>query len=123
MDAGTTYTIGVEARDAAGNESNDGPERMSTTDAAATTHFVVTVGNTFSPNAVNVSTGDTVQWDNTGGGLHNVVWDGGEFPGSGSPSSSAWTYSEIFDTAGVYTYHCEIHVGLGMTGTVTVTDP
>ena len=92
----------------------------------ATTHFIeATTGNVFSPADVSATTGDTVQWDNVGGGLHNVVFDLGGFPGSGAASTAAWTYSETINTAGTYDYYCEIHGaagGIGMAGTITV-DP
>ena len=119
----TSYTIRVEAEDTAGNESTGGPSVMATTDAGGADAFVITVGFTFSPDSVPITTGDTVQWDNTSAGLHNVVWDGAVFPGSGAASTDMWTYQETFATAGTFTYFCVIHVGLAMTGSVIVTDP
>ena len=72
---------------------------------------------------VTISVGDSVRWDNDGGGTHNVVWDGGAFPSNGDASTSAWSHTQTFNSAGTWNYYCIIHgnEGLqGMSGTVTV---
>jgi plastocyanin len=80
---------------------------------------------TFSPAALTIQQCDTVVWENSDG-IHNVVADNAHFD-SGEPASPPWVYSFVFEnvTPGSYQYHCELHVDLGMTGTVTVlaTDP
>ena len=76
----------------------------------------------FTPEAVIIAVGDTVQWDNAGG-FHNVLADDGSFT-SGAPDSSAWTFSAPFDTPGTYRYYCVVHGlpgGMGMSGVITVT--
>ena len=106
------------------------PPTTTTTTTMATT--TTTSGSTvtdvdvenfvFSPANVTIDVGDQVRWTNQEGN-HNVVFDAMEFPGSGPPSTSAWVYTETFDTAGVYMYYCEVHGGPGgtnMAGTVTV---
>ena len=57
-------------------------------------------------------------WVNDGGN-HNVVADDASFT-SGPPSTDMWQYSHTFHSGGSYPYSCEVHVGQGMVGTVTV---
>jgi plastocyanin len=80
----------------------------------------VTVGggtNTFSPKTVTISQGDSVTWTNAGG-FHNVKFDDGTVVHE--LSSSAWTASRAFASAGTFSYFCEAHQAEGMTGTVVV---
>lgn len=91
------------------------------TNEVNTTAFVTVSSNTFTPNTVNIRTGDTVQWDNAGG-FHNVVADDNSFT-SGPPSSAPWTYSHTFTAPGTYPYYCSAHGGIGgvgMSGVVIV---
>jgi plastocyanin len=93
--------------------------------AAQDTHVVSVSGTTFSPDALDVESGDTVEWQNTSG-CHNVSETTASGPagfGSGPIACAPWTYSFTFNVPGEYTYVCESHVGLGMTGTVTVVPP
>jgi plastocyanin len=85
----------------------------------------------FSPAAVTIHVGDTVQWTFASSG-HTVTSGSGcgadnKFCspndtncGNGATSASGATYSHTFTTAGTFPYFCEIHCGSGMTGTVTV---
>lgn len=102
-----------------------------------TTHDVsVGPGLEFFPADLVIAVGDTVHWFWSGDGLlHNVVSgppDGipdGIF-NSGPPTSDPeTTFDVLFDQAFLddnpmsgneYPYFCEVHFGLGMTGTVTV---
>lgn len=83
--------------------------------------------NTFDPNTLSISVGDTVMWTNTGGN-HNVngstdVYSGNpEGFSNGAASSDAWSYEFVFTQPGTYNYQCDPHVGLGMTGSITVND-
>ena len=71
-----------------------------------------------------VNAGDTVVWINQGG-FHNVNGSTSTFPsnpasfGNGTASAS-WAYSFAFSIPGTYSYQCDPHAGLGMSGTVTV---
>jgi plastocyanin len=86
---------------------------------------IVVVGgtsNVFTPATVTVNRGGTVTWNNAGG-LHNVHFDDDSFIQPATPSSSAWTASRTFNTAGSFRYYCEVHGGpggVGMSGTVVV---
>ena len=99
---------------------------------------VVTAGGSagmvFTPSDLTINVGDTVTFVN-GGGFHNATSDAGAATafrcangcdgdgagGNGDPSSAAWTATVTFPVAGSVPYHCEIHQGLGMVGTITVT--
>lgn len=82
----------------------------------------------FSPASVTIQQGDTVRWSKPAGGIHNVRESGGTPDTvfySGAPTSAAFTYDKIFNAPllGTYNYRCDIHGGIGMTGTVTVLAP
>jgi plastocyanin len=89
--------------------------------AACAATFNVTVGSggalAFTPSTLTIHVGDTVTWTNTGEGFHNVAANDASFRNGGA-SSSAWTFSHTFTSAGTVGYHCEIHGG--MTGSITV---
>ncbi|HEY0232189.1 MAG TPA: plastocyanin/azurin family copper-binding protein [Dokdonella sp.] len=90
-------------------------------------------GLVFTPNNPTIIAGDTVTFTNAGG-FHNVVSDPGSVTtfrcangcdgdgsgGNGNASSAAWTATVTFPTAGSAPFHCQIHEGSGMVGTITV---
>ncbi|MFT5264614.1 MAG: plastocyanin/DNA/RNA endonuclease YhcR with UshA esterase domain [Polaribacter sp.] len=87
---------------------------------------VTSSGLVFTPADVTIFAGQTVEWMNISGN-HNANGSIATFPGnapedftSGPPSSANWTYSYTFNTPGTYDYQCDLHVGAGMVGTVTV---
>jgi plastocyanin len=97
----------------------------------------VTVGPgstlSFSPSTVNITVGDTVQWNWSG--FNHTVTSGnccsadGKFCSptdlncpSSSPSNPPATYSHTFTQVGTFPYFCRIHGG-AMTGTVNVAPP
>jgi plastocyanin len=89
--------------------------------ARAADHAVTASGTDFSPPTLSITQGDRVIWTN-GGGSHNVMFNTGPaFDMPANPSSS-WggTITRTFDTVGTFSYLCEAHAGLGMTGTITV---
>ncbi len=87
--------------------------------------MIAVSSNQFTPADITIEVGETVQWDNTGG-FHNVNGTTATYPSNpegftnGGASSSSWTFSHTFSTAGTYNYQCDPHVGLGMVGTITV---
>jgi plastocyanin/DNA/RNA endonuclease YhcR with UshA esterase domain len=93
--------------------------------AWATNHQVTVGNNFFNPQNLTINVGDTVTWNNTAG-FHNVNGSQTTYPnnpvsfGNGAASSTLWTYSFTFTVAGTYDYQCDPHVGVGMTGTITV---
>jgi plastocyanin len=93
----------------------------------AVTHDVTVADNSFSPQNVPITVGDTVTWTLSGlaafshtttsgsGCIHNTtgeVWDSGTL--------GSQPFSRVFNTPGTYEYYCTFHCGIGMTGTVTV---
>ena len=84
--------------------------------AAAATHMVTVGDNFFSPSSLTIQVGDTVQWNNaSGGNAHNVTANNGSFA---SGTSSSFTFSRTFNSAGTFGYQCTIHSG--MNGSITV---
>ena len=61
----------------------------------------------FTPDAINIPAGGTVQWTNNDQDAHTVSGDTSAFK-SGVLSNKE-TFSEKFDTPGTYDYHCSIH--------------
>jgi len=79
----------------------------------------VTIDNlAFSPKAVTVKVGTTVDWTNRDEEPHTVSAEDGSFK-SGTLAGNTNTFSRTFTAAGTFTYHCSIHPY--MTGTVEVT--
>jgi plastocyanin len=93
-----------------------------TLNGSATVWTVNTSGMAFTPQDLTIHRCDTVVWENTEG-FHNVrETDTGLF-NSGDPADAPWTYQFVFDEAiptGLYSYQCDIHAFMGMTGTVRV---
>ena len=92
--------------------------------AVAAATFNVTVGgnastDAFMPSTLNIHVGDTVTWTNVGGGFHNVAAPNGAFR-NGNPSSSNWSFSHTFTSVGTVAYQCDVHVAMGMVGSITV---
>ena len=82
---------------------------------------VSVLNNQFSPENLTVAAGTTVVWNWPAGSFnHNVAPDGTQPARSGNPMNGPASYQFTFNTPGVYTYHCEVHQNLGMTGTITV---
>ncbi|HEX6434303.1 MAG TPA: plastocyanin/azurin family copper-binding protein [Gemmatimonadales bacterium] len=83
-------------------------------------NFAVSVtNNQFSPTALSVPVGSTVNWQwNSSGVSHNVTFED-QAPGSGDQSTGS--FSRNFSASGDYNYVCTIHVAEGMAGTVSVT--
>lgn len=95
----------------------------SLTGLARTVSVGVANGNSvrFFPDTTNIATGDSVlwTWNSTGLVPHsttsdtNGLWDSGLGP---APKS----FTNTFNVAGTYPYHCTQHVNLGMKGTIIV---
>ena len=69
------------------------------------------------PDDTKVARGDTVIWTNRMNMKHTVTANNGEF--DSGPFGTGESFSQVFDTAGAFPYHCEIHEE--MVGKVTVT--
>ena len=95
------------------------------TEEETETH-VVTVDSTnlrFTPSTLTINEGDTLRFVWGGQALpHNSVEENGVFD-SGDPERAV-DYGHVFDydSAGTYSFFCEPHEAVGMTGSVTVLD-
>ncbi len=70
----------------------------------------------FTPSSLTVSVGETVTWTNKHSMTHTATSDNGSFDsGNLAPGE---TFSFTFETAGTYTYKCNVHPS--MTGTIIV---
>lgn len=85
---------------------------------------VTVTNNAYAPGATTVARGSTVSWTwnacMSGGygdecTAHTVTFD----DGISSILQDKGTFSRMFDKAGTYQYHCQVH-GSAMSGTVTV---
>jgi plastocyanin len=75
------------------------------------------VDNRYRNGTITIDRGTVVKWRNRGENTHTTtsnsgVWDSGNL----SPGES---FRRRFRQAGTFSYHCEIHIS--MTGTITVT--
>jgi len=88
-----------------------------------TSHLVDVSSNIFTPDQLTIAVGDTVIWTNSGG-FHNVNGTQASYPSNpesfGNTTGTDWMFNHIFTSPGTYNYHCDPHVGLGMTGQVVV---
>ena len=86
-------------------------------------HSIDGSGMTWSPDVLTINVGDTVTWTNSSG-THNVNGTTATFSSNpesfGNSIGTGWTYEHIFTIAGTYDFQCDVHVGSGMTGTITV---
>ena len=75
----------------------------------------------FDPNALTVLVGDTVTWTNRDVAPHTATADSGRFA-SGSLDAGQ-SFSLAPSSAGVFTYHCDVHPGMKATLVVALTAP
>jgi len=83
-------------------------------------------GSVFSPTARTVAAGTTVTWQNGSNTGHTVTWDNtagrnAALAGDGTgdiDEFSTGSHTRLFNTAGVYPFHCIIHPGMIATLTV-----
>jgi LPXTG-motif cell wall-anchored protein len=70
----------------------------------------------FQPATVTIDTGDSVTWTNNGDAPHTTTSDSGVWDSDILDPGQSFT--RVFDTAGTFPYHCNVHPS--MTGTVVV---
>ena len=116
--------------------SSDSADETTTTTSAATTTAVapttgapiteaptttsgggaINIANfTFNPGNITVAVGTTLTWTNGDGPSHTTTsdeegWDSGVL-------ASGDSFELVFDTPGVFTYHCSIHPSMSATVT------
>jgi len=89
---------------------------------AQNSFIINTAGNTFSPDTLTITVGDTVTWNNTQG-FHNINATLSTYPsnpeGFGNAVAGAgWSFQWVFTIQGTYDYQCDPHAGIGMTGVI-----
>ncbi|MGY8918237.1 MAG: plastocyanin/azurin family copper-binding protein, partial [Flavobacteriales bacterium] len=89
---------------------------------AQNSFIINTTGNTFSPDTLTITVGDTVTWNNTQG-FHNINATLATYPsnpeGFGNAVAGAgWSFQWVFTIAGSYDYQCDPHASIGMTGVI-----
>ena len=86
-------------------------------------HLVNVTDFKFTPAELQIEIGDTVEWHNTQG-YHNVNGTSTTFPlnpeSFGNSTGFGWTYKHVFNTVGIYDYHCDPHAQNGMVGKIEV---
>jgi len=78
-------------------------------------------GFAFVPDSIAVNLGDTLRWTNKDGSTHTSTSTGGINTWNSGNLGQNKTYQKVFTTAGLSSYHCNIHSG--MLGQVLVVDP
>jgi plastocyanin len=63
-------------------------------------------GNTYTPNTLTITTGDSVTWDMVTSG-HDI--DGQGFGTALAKQPAGTQYTHTFNTAGTQTYRCDFH--------------
>lgn len=107
----------VAAIAACGGDSTDTVPATVTDGGGGGGEATVTIDNfEFVSPELTVGIGTTVTWRNVQAAEHTVTGDDEEFDSANLPEGAE--FSQIFDTAGTFTYHCEIHPT--MTGSVIV---
>ncbi len=86
--------------------------------SAASQNTVSMKNIAFNPSSLTINKGASVTWTNDDSTTHTVtsdtgVWDSGNL-------SPGQTYTRQFNDTGTFPYHCSIHVGQGMKGTIIV---
>jgi plastocyanin len=79
----------------------------------------INIYNMAFPASTTVKKGTIVKWYNEDGYAHTVTSDDGTSFDSGNLAAAA-TFSYTANTAGTFSYHCNIHSG--MTGKLVVTE-
>jgi plastocyanin len=88
------------------------------------TVIALTTDARFSPADITIDPGTTVRWQAASSEMHTITPDDPQQSGAWSRVVSTTTGTVLTHTFNVsgqtYTYHCEPHLSLGMTGTIRV---
>jgi plastocyanin len=77
----------------------------------------------FSPSELVITAGSTVRWVNQVNDSHTITPQGHEEWETAVVSQAGDTFEHTFDEAGEFSYFCEPHLAVGMTGIVRVIEP
>ncbi|HVN48805.1 MAG TPA: plastocyanin/azurin family copper-binding protein, partial [Bacteroidota bacterium] len=90
--------------------------------ATYTIQFGGSLGYIYSPNSLNVSVGDTIQWVGDFS-MHSLSSTSVPSGAASFHQTSGSTFSYRITVAGAYLYQCDYHYSLGMVGSFTATTP
>jgi plastocyanin len=132
LSAGFAMIVAGCGDSAAPSGARSGGAASATVPTTGTVHEVQMIsgsGERFAPADLEVKRGDVVRFVLVAG-VHNASFPADKNPaGVALPAATPYlqapgqTHDLVVDLpAGVYTYHCDPHVALGMIGTLTVTD-
>ncbi|HST56662.1 MAG TPA: plastocyanin/azurin family copper-binding protein [Solirubrobacteraceae bacterium] len=122
----STKRIGIAALIALAGAAVAVIPAVASSDTSPTVNGLDTV--VWSPAQVSVDVGGSVNFVNSSGVLHGVVWNGGPATPTcsgiplGDNFGSSWSGSCAFAQAGTYSYYCSYH-GSSMAGKVIVSAP
>jgi plastocyanin len=125
MSAFLTLVVALNAPSAQANHQTHfdqvGGDTLATTTAGS--NDVTIASFAYNPATITVTAGSTVMWTNTDPFTHTTTSDVGSLdPWDSGPLGQNGTFSKVFNTPGIYHYHCTVHFTT-MFGTVVVTGP
>jgi plastocyanin len=111
--------VGVSCADVEADATDTG---AATSTVPPDTITVIALDNTFRPDVVEVSVGDTVLFVNKGRNDHDVLSVESDWGATVDVFAPGDEYQHVFDEPGTYRYYCSLHgtSEVGMTGTVVV---
>jgi plastocyanin len=88
----------------------------------ATTHVIMfggALGIVYSPNSLNASIGDTIEWE---GSFSTHPLSSTTIPAGAASwhNGAGTTFTYVITKSGMYHYQCDVHFSMGMVGTITV---
>ena len=103
------------------NNNPTGPSTPNNPNPPSNNTSVAVQDNQYDPGTVNITTGTTIVWTWAAGNYaqHSVTFNDGN---GSSAAKTTGTHQRTFQSAGTFTYYCEVH-GTAMSGSVVVTAP
>ncbi len=118
LDPIPTTTSGATTSSSGATTSSSGATTSMT--MAPMTVTVEVLDNSYDPMDLTINLGDSADFSKMTAGNHNINFDDASIDDSGLPSTGQFSYLVTFDAVGTFTYRCDVHGGVGMTGTITV---
>jgi plastocyanin len=120
----TFFALNCGSGDGYGEGSSAPAEATTQSTAAEPAAKVVVEGHAFDPQEVHIKVGQTVRWVWVAGS-HDVVSGSactpdGNFTSGGDTQGPGSQFDHVFEKAGSFSYYCDPHCGIGMTGTIVV---
>ena len=86
--------------------------------SAAESHRIVQKNRGFEPTQITIAAGDTLEFSNEDGFLHQIYVDGGGMSFESDEQPPGQTIKVRFPIAGTFEVHCHIHPKMVLTVTV-----